>query len=138
MQQVFTALRAWYTQLPVGIVSLTDEPDGYGQVLRFEPRKGDAAAVEFHLGNSGRFDFYIGKAGVFDDVTASPELALEVCEAARRGQVIDHVRVWRGRQLAAVTEVELPSGRVLKSRVVQLGGFLPIGQRKQIAYAAWA
>jgi hypothetical protein len=138
MQAVLTALRAWYAALPAGIARLSEESDGYGPVLRLEPRTEGGATVEFRLSTYGKFAFYVGKAGLFDEVEASPELAVEVCEAVRRGQVVDHVRTWRGRELAALTEVKLPSGRLLRSRVVRPAGFLPIGRRKRIAYAAWA
>lgn len=131
------ALRNWYARLPLGLAALSDESDRYGSVLRITPRAQGGASVEFHFSRNRTLDFYVGRAGLFDNVEVSAELAIGVCEAARRGRVIDYVRVWRGREMAASTEIELSSGRTLQSRVVQPIGFLPLGRRSRIEYEPW-
>jgi hypothetical protein len=108
-QATLAAVRDWYARLPAGVASVTQNETKYEQVIRITPAAVGASWVEFRIAPYGKMDVFFGHAGNHEEVDASPETAIEVCEAARRGRITEETRTWRGRRLSTLTVMHLPS-----------------------------
>lgn len=108
-EATLAAVRDWYARLPAGVASLTQNETRYEQVIRITPAAVGASWVEFRIAPYGEMDVFFGHAGNHEEVDASPETAIEVCEAARRGWITEETRTWRGRRLSTLTDMHLSS-----------------------------
>jgi hypothetical protein len=136
-EATLAAVRDWYARLPAGVASLTQNETRYEQVIRITPAAVGASWVEFRIAPYGKMDVFFGHAGNHEEVAASPETAIEVCEAARLGMITEETRTWRGRRLSTLTVMHLPSGVRLKSKEILPLGLLPLGNTRRSHFAAW-
>ena len=136
-QATLAAVRDWYARLPAGVASVTQNETKYEQVIRITPAAVGASWVEFRIAPYGKMDVFFGHAGNHEEVDASPETAIEVCEAARRGRITEETRTWRGRRLSTLTVMHLPIGVRLQSKEILPLGLLPLGKTRRSHFAPW-
>jgi hypothetical protein len=86
------AVREWFAGLSPGLATLQEKATEVEHILRLVPVNPRAAEVEFRVSHYGTIDIYFGKAGNVEEVDASSQLLVEVCEAIRRGAMRDSVR----------------------------------------------
>lgn len=135
-QETLEALKKWYEALPSGVASWRESEDQYEHAVTIAPTNPRAAEVTFRFGSYGTFGVYFGLGGAGEDVPVSRDFALEVCEAARNGKIVEELRTVWGWRSSVRTRIQLKN-RQLEDRMVTPLGFLPIGRRKQIAYEPW-
>jgi hypothetical protein len=134
---VVNAIQQWHADLPIGLATLSRQSNTLEEVLRITPASAASAWVEFRIAPYGKMDILFGNAGSHEEVDSSPEVAIQVCEAARLGRVTEETRTWRGHQLYTRTVMHLPNGVRLQSTEILPLGLLPLGHMKRRHFVPW-
>lgn len=137
-EEVITAVKKWYKTLPPSVATFAEHETPHEQVVRVTPRVSGAAWIEFRIARYGKMDICFGTAACHEEVEPSPQLAVAICEAVRRGEVAEEVRHWKGRRISTRTVLQLPDGARLQCEETTLLGLLPIGHIRRSEFLPWS
>ena len=134
---IVRAIRQWVATLPRGSAEVTEEALAHETVLTIKPSNPRASPIEFRVSDYGTFGLYFGKGFAFEEIPASVDHVLDICDSIRRGRLQERVWEWRGRVVKTEGVLELSRGRLTDRGTRHWAALLGLGTPRLIQYEPW-
>lgn len=115
-------LATWVAALGKAVVHAEERHHRFEHVVDIIPAKPGAAVIEFCIGLDRTFDLYIGRVIRAESLPLSHEYLIEICEAVRRGDIVQEEWRRKGKVLKRTMVLHLSSGHLYGTEEISVFG----------------
>ncbi len=112
-------VESWVSALPPNTVVVDRRNTSiyeYDEVIKVEPVRSGGSKIAFGIHRGGSFDVSVGKRMSFYELECSESLIIELCEAAKEGNIDETVYECRGKVIRSKGVLRLASDSYRASR----------------------